>query len=84
MMFGKASEKKFLGLKGFHLNTAIGLIAGLDFLYRLTLPKFQASNAEQIADCLDMTSESVEIALSCWDLIIQGCHGRSLDLTLLR
>lgn len=34
-MFGRDAEKKFLGLRGFHLNIAIGLIAGLDFLYNL-------------------------------------------------
>ncbi len=33
IMFRRGTEKKFLGLKGFHLNIAIGLIAGLDFLY---------------------------------------------------
>jgi hypothetical protein len=34
IMFGRGTEKQFLGLRGFHLNIAIGLIAGLDFLYR--------------------------------------------------
>jgi hypothetical protein len=33
IMFSKGREKQFLGLKGLHLNVAIGLIAGLDFLY---------------------------------------------------
>lgn len=35
-MFGKGS--RYFGLKGTKLNIAIGILAGLDFLYGLPLP----------------------------------------------
>jgi hypothetical protein len=55
-MFGKGTDKKFLDLRGFHLNIAIGLIAGLDFLYSLSRSD-PASITDRIAGYSAMISK---------------------------
>jgi hypothetical protein len=79
-MFGRGSEKTYLGLKGFRLNVAIGLIAGLDFLYGC-LFDCTSRIAYNRAGYLDMTStpHGTRISVPCL-IDVRGVMGGLLTL----
>lgn len=52
---------KFFGLRGFQLNVAVGVIAGMDFLYVFSV--YYPTN-------LKSTTSSDPVVLDLWDILI--------------